>query len=1100
MTKPTVHLLSFLFLCGTLPGWSQISTSTLAGTVRDESGAAVPRAQVVVTEMNTGLRREVTSSEAGEFAVTQLPPGRYRLTATAPGFTTAVVEDINLSIAERATVEVTLRLGAVTEQITVAATAAPLIEQESASLGQVINRKAINDLPLNGRNYLQLGSLSPGVIPQIPAAAGPASFIAATTQRTDRSILVGGQRESSTSYLYDGVEMRNPRIGDTSLTPSLDAIQEFRIQRNFFQAEFGNSPAVINVASRGGSNQHHGSVFYFLRNAAMDARNFFARQVEPFKRNQFGYAWGGPIVKDKAFFFTNYEGFRQRLGVIQRGIFPWRALLDGDFTGLPTIYDPMTLNEATNTRMPFPGNRVPAARINRVSRNFFPYIPVAAGPPVAGANVEGTPVQRLDEDQFTVRGDWILNSNHALFGRYSWQDSPLFPAALQPLGGRAVLSQGKSAVVQLTSSLSPSVVNVARLAYSFMNLYGQQVPVDRDIVSEIGLTGLSTVRRNWGVPNVGWQGFSGIGSDGLTQGNTLHNYQVSEALTWVKGSHTVKAGAEVRQSRNALNSDNSPRGSFTFNASFTSMPDPVTGNPTPGTGHPVADFLLGHPTNMSGAVGSSFTHFQFHTVNLYLQDDWKLSRDFTLNYGLRWEFIGPPEPIPQELDHVYGFDFNSGRQLFPVLRQIRPSVVKPDYRDFAPRLGFAYNPSWAKEWVFRAGGGIYFDQTQMNETQFITNGPPIFRQQNYNTTGRGLPPYTFGVNTLPVAVIPPIDENYQTPPGTFLFAQEIDGRKPRSYMWNFSLQRSLGANWVVEAAYIASRGVRLSKRYNAYANATPGVLYDVTPGVATRYPNLTGILYSSQSGWSKYHGFNLKLERRFADGFSILSAYTLGKSIDTDSGGAWGTPNLNPANFQLDKGPSDFDIRHRFVVSAIYELPFGKGKHWGNNWGTVTQAVLGGWQVNAIPSWQSGVPRIVSSPNTSTIAFISQRADAVGINPYSSFERGGQTIQPREDFGGSNPGRFWLNPGAFRQTAPLKFGTSGRNIIYGPAAWNWDLSLFKNFDFSERIRLQLRGEAFNAFNNVRFFPPDLNVVSPNFGTLQGADRPRVMQVALRLTF
>lgn len=272
MTKVTVHLLSFLFLCGTVPGWAQISTSTLAGTVRDESGAAVPRAQVVVTEMNTGLRRDVTSSEAGEFAVTQLPPGRYRLTATAPGFTTAVVEDINLSIAERATVEVTLRLGAVTEQITVAATAAPLIEQESASLGQVINRKAINDLPLNGRNYLQLGSLSPGVIPQIPAAAGPASFIAATTQRTDRSILVGGQRESSTSYLYDGVEMRNPRIGDTSLTPSLDAIQEFRIQRNFFQAEFGNSPAVINVASRGGSNQHHGSVFYFLRNAAMDAR------------------------------------------------------------------------------------------------------------------------------------------------------------------------------------------------------------------------------------------------------------------------------------------------------------------------------------------------------------------------------------------------------------------------------------------------------------------------------------------------------------------------------------------------------------------------------------------------------------------------------------------------------------------------------------------------------------------------------------------------------------------------------------------------------------------------------------------------------------
>jgi hypothetical protein len=1078
----------------------QINTSTVAGSVSDESGAAVPNATIVLTESGTGLRREAVSSESGEFAVPQLAPGRYRVTASAPGFTTGAVEDINLSIAERATVQITLKVGAVTEEVTVVGTSAPLIEQETASLGQVITRKAINDLPLNGRNYLQLGVLSPGVIPQIPASAGPASFIAATTQRSDRSILVGGQRESSTSYLYDGVEMRNPRIGDTSLTPSLDAIQEFKIQRNFFQAEFGNSPAVINVASRGGTNEYHGSVFYFLRNNAMDARNFFARQVEPFKRNQFGFALGGPLVRDKVFFFANYEGFRQRLGVIQRGIFPWTRLLEGDFSGLPTIYDPLTFSDQNMSRTPFPGNRIPAERINRVSRNFFQYIPLAGGPPVGGANLEGTPVQRLDEDQFTIRGDWLISANHSLFGRYSWQDSPLIPAALQPLGGRAVLSQGKSAVAQVTSTLTTSVVNVVRVAYSFMNLYGQQVPVDRDIVSELGLTGLSTVQRNWGVPNVGWQGFSGIGSDGLTQGNTLHNYQVSEALTWVKGGHTIKAGAEVKQSRNALNSDNSPRGSFTFNASYTALLDPVTGNPTAGTGHPVADFLLGHPTNMSGAVGSSFTHFRFHTVNLFLQDDWKISREWTLNYGLRWEYLQPPAPIEQERGNVYGFDFNTGRQLFPILGQIRDSIIEPDYHNFAPRVGFAYNPSWGQSWVFRGGAGIYYDQAQMNETQFITNGPPIFRQQNYNTTGRGLPPFTFGVNTLPVAVIPPIDANYQTPPGTLLFAQEIDGRKPREYMWNFSIQKSIAANWVIEAAYIGARGVRLSKRYNAYANATPGVLYDVTPGVATRYPNLSGMLYSSLAGWSKYHALNLRMERRFSSGLSLLGAYTFGKSIDTDSGGAWGTPNLNPANFQLDVGPSDFDIRHRFVASAIYELPFGRGRRWGTNWSTAAQAFLGGWQINAIPSWQSGVPRIVSSPNTSTLAFISQRADAVGTDPYGAFDRGGQSIDPGDDFGGANAARFWINPTAFRQTAPLKFGTSGRNIIYGPAAWNWDLSLFKNFDFTERVRLQLRGEAFNAFNNVRFFPPELNIVSPNFGTLQNADRPRVMQVAMRLTF
>jgi hypothetical protein len=384
----------------------------------------------------------------------------------------------------------------------------------------------------------------------------------------------------------------------------------------------------------------------------------------------------------------------------------------------------------------------------------------------------------------------------------------------------------------------------------------------------------------------------------------------------------------------------------------------------------------------------------------------------------------------------------------------------------------------------------------MNETQFVTNGPPVFRQQNLNSTGRGLPPFEFGRNTLPVVPVPPVDADFVTPPGTFLFAQEIDGRKPRAYMWTFSMQKSIAADWAVEAAYVGSRGVRLSKRYNSYANATPGILYDVTPGVATRYPQLNGMLYSSQAGWAEFNALNVRVERRFANGFSLLGAYTWGKSIDTDSGGSFGTPNLNPANFQLDKGPSDFDIRNRFVTSLVWELPLGKGKNYLNSLSRVGELLVGSWQINAIPSWQSGVRRSVTAPNTTTLGFISQRADATGIDPYSEF--GG--IEPREDFGGSNTARYWLNPNAFARTAPLKFGTSGRTIISGPAWWNVDLSVFKNFSVTERTQLQFRAEAFNAFNHVQFNPPDMNVISPNFGTVQNAQRPRVMQFALRLTF
>lgn len=1073
----------------------QVNTSTIAGSVQDESGSFVPNAKITATMESMGLQREAVTNESGEYVIPQIPPGVWKLSVGASGFQTAVVEKVTLTIAERAVINVRLKLGAVTEQVTVSASA-PLLEQETASLGQVVTRKAINDLPLNGRNYITLGALSPGVIPQIPTAAGPASFIGATTQRSDRSLLVGGNRESSTSYLYDGVEMRNPRIGDSSITPSLDAIQEFKIQRNFFQAEFGFSPAIINVASRGGTNQFHGSVFWFLRNDAMDARNFFARSVEPFKRNQYGFNAGGPIIRDKVFVFGNFEGLRQRLGVIQRGIYPTQTQLRGDMTGFNPIYDPMSFNAATNTRQAFPGNQIPENRINRVSRNFFPYIPVTNAPTINGANLEGTPVQKLDDDQYNVRGDWLISSRHSLFGRYSSQNAPLLPAALVPLGGRQVDSEGRSAVAQLTSSLTPAIANVFRASYTYMNLFGKQVAVDRDIASEIGITGISTTPLNWGVPNVAWTGYSGIGSDGLTQGNIVNNYQLSNATTWVRSGHTLKFGYEIRQSRYFTDGDNSPRGSFTFTGNYTAASDPATGNPVVRTGDGVADFLLGYPTNMNGAVGTSVTHFQNHAQNLFIQDDWKATRELTINYGLRWEFQGPPEAIPQELGNVYGFDFNTGKQLFPTLGQIRKSIVSPDYKNFAPRLGFAYNPSWASTFVFRGGAGIYWDQTQMNEVQFIVNGPPAYTQQNRNATGRGLPEFEFGRNTLPQVVVPPVDENYITPAGTNLFAAELDGRKPRMYMWTMSVQKSFGTNWLVEAAYVGSQGRRLSKRYNSYANVTPGVLYDVTPGVATYYPQLIGMLYSSLAGKSQFHGLNLKLERRFSSGLQLLMAHTWMKSIDTDSAGSWGTPNLNPANFQLDKGPSDFNIAHRWVASIVYELPFGRGKTFLSDVNKAADLLVGGWQVNTIGSWQSGVPRIVSSPNSTTLAFVSQRADATGVGMYSEFNG----ITPREDFSSTNTGRFWLNPRAFSQTAPLKFGTSGRNIIQSPAWWNWDLSAFKNFNLTERVMLQFRAEAFNGFNNVQFLPPDLNVASPNFGTLQNAQRPRVMQLALRLTF
>jgi hypothetical protein len=1080
-----------IFMLGT-PLTAQVNTSTISGVVNDESGAPVPNAQVVATLVSTGQERTVQTNDAGEFVVAQLAPGSYRVNVTKSGFQTAVVDNLTLNIAERATVNVPLKVGQISQQVTVEGTA-PVIEAETASLGQVVTRRAINDLPLNGRNYLTLGALSPGVVPQLSTGTGSASFVASTTQRSDRSILVGGQRESSTSYLFDGIEMRNPRVGDSSITPSLDVVQEFKIQRNFFQAEFGNSPGIVNIASRGGSNQYHGTLFEFLRNDAMDARNFFSSSPEPFKRNQFGGAGGGYIKKDKIFAYGNFERFNQRLGVIQIGTFPTQTLLSGNFAGQAPIYDPLTYSSANPTRTQFAGNIIPTTRINAVAKNFFPYIPVTNTP--GANNIKGTPVQKLDDTQFNLRGDWVINAKNSLFGRYSWQNAPLFPASLVPDGGALVTSKGISAVSQLTTAISPTMVNVARISYTYMTLFGEQVPVSTNIAQQIGITGVSTSPVNWGVPGVAWQGFSSIGSNGLTQGSTLNNYKASDDLTWIRGGHSVKMGYDIQQTRLLLDSDNGPRGSFTFNASFTAALN-AAGNPTTGTGNGVADFLLGYPTNMSGAVGTSATHFQFLSHNLFIQDDWKVTHDFTLNYGLRWEYVGPPAPIDQEINHVYGFNFNTGQQLFPSLGQIRKSIVNPDYKDFAPRLGFAYNPSRISSLVLRGGIGIYYDQTQLNETQFITNGPPIFTQQNINVTGQGLPVYQLGVNTLPVVVVPPVNSSYITPKGTNLFVEEESGQKPRVYMWTYSMQKQFWKDWLLEAAYVGSHGRRLSKRYNAYSNVTPGVLYSVTPGVATRYPQLNQMLYSSQAGWSDFNALNLKLERHFATGFSVLMAETWAKSIDDDSAGSYGSPNLNPANFQLDKGPSDFDIRHRFVTSVVYELPFGHGKKYLSGVGRAADLAIGGWQLNTIVSWQTGVQRSVSSTNLTGISYVTERADATGIAPGTVFNG----ITPGQGFSGVNSSRYWFDPAAFSQTLPLKFGTSGRDIITAPSWWNTDLSAFKNFNIRENMFIQFRAESFNALNNVKFFPPDMSVVSPTYATLQSADRPRVMQLALRFNF
>ena len=1096
---PATLALACLWVCA---AFGQVNTSTIAGTITDPSGASIAGATVTITETATSQTRSVQTSERGEYALPQLAPGHYDLKVEAKGFQTAVSKDVVLNIAQRASVDVALQLGNTSSTVEVSAQA-NVLDTDTASLGQTIATKPIQDLPLNGRNYLTLGSLSPGVLPQIPnSQAGSGanqSFVAQTTERPDRSIYVGGQRESSTSYLYDGAELRDPRVGETSISPSLDSVQEFKIQRNFFQAEFGNSPGIINVASRSGTNQWHGSLFEYLRNDFFDAKNFFSPVIEPFKRNQFGGSLGAPVLKDKLFVFLNYEGLRQVLGQVQRDLVPTAAELGGNFAGQPTIYNPLTYNAATQTRQPFAGNIIPSNLFNTVSQNYLKYIPAPNSPLIGGANLVGTPSQRLNDDQENVRVDYVFSPKHSAFFRQTWENAPLTPASLLPLGGQVVSESGENEVFQLTSTLTPSTVNVFRAYHDYANLFGSQIATSNNLAADLGFTGLSSTPLNFGLPQVSISGYSGFGGAGLTQGDRINSYELADSVGWVRGAHSFKFGAEVRQSRMLLDSDNGARGSFGFNATWTAALNPATGLPVTGTGNAVADYLLGYPTSAGGAVGTSLTHFRMYTSNFYAQDDWKITPSLTINLGLRYEFVTPPTAESQDLNHISGFSFATGQQLFPVLHQVQNSIVNTDYANFAPRLGLAYNPSWAKSWTIRAAGGIYYDQTQLNEAQFTTNSPPTYGEQQYNYTGAGLPPAQLGVNVLPVTAPAPITTSYQTPKGTLLFEEDTKGKTPREYMWTASIQKSFATNYVLEVAYVGTAGRYLSKRYNADSDTVPGVLYNAVPGTI-RFPNLTGILYSSEAGDSSYNALEAKLEKRFSGGWNVLSAYTYSHSIDNDSGDASGTPNLNPANFQLDKASSAFDIRHRWVTSVLYELPVGRNKRFLSSTSKIADLAIGGWQLNFITTYMSGLSTTVASPDQSGVVFVAQRANATGINSGSSFNLNGTTINPGQGFNGNNRGLYWINPNAFSETGPLQLGTSGRNIITGPGSWNTDLSMFKNFRIKERAALELRGEFFNVFNNVRFDSPNLNTSSIAFGQLVSAEPARIIQVAMRLQF
>lgn len=1074
-------VLIFIVLCAAAaPLFGQ--TAQVTGLIADPAGMVVPGAEVSVTNIETGVKRTATTNELGYYTVPFLIPGTYEIAAQKAGFKSVTHTGIRLEVAQVARLDFQLEVGQIVERVTVVSEA-PLLASESAAIGQVIGNKKILDLPLNGRTFTQLATLVPGAV----------------SQGTDSSmespkLSINGLRVSKTVFMIDGGIVTSQYFDGSTIVPSVDAIQEFSVQSNSFSAEYGEGAAVVNISLKSGTNELHGSAFEFLRNQVLDSRNFFDTTGvrPPLKQNQFGFTLGGPLTiprvwrgKDRTFFFMDYEGTRLRRATTATTLTPSAAMRRGDFSELKTaITDPSTTRADPNRpgsfiRDAFPGNIIPADRLASQATYFLQFYPL---PNTANSYYTYAPPRRNTGDRFDTRIDQRFSDADSLNGSYTFQSSLTFTPGRFPQNGAVDLDLRKQRF-SLTEnhSFNASTINELRLGYVRSRFLRTQQGLGTNYTVQSGIGGFEEHSREFpGFPGLGINNYLSFDPGAFVPISYRDNkYEIMDSVTLIRGRHTFKAGVSLRRYDTATTNSARSRGDFTFNGTYTT--------------NSFGDFLLGlpyqgrrtFPRNLFGIKPIRNEHFFF-------QDDWKLTTRLTLNLGLRYELNHPVEvlhnqaastdPVLRQVvvaSDSQGKITYSGQQVGPFLYPLFADVIVPaskvglgrnltnlDRNNFAPRLGLAWRP-FGTSLVLRAGYGVFYGLIQGNrlESTGIVN-PPFLADElsNFNTT----PTPT---KTL-ANMFPPITQGLSLVPLNF-FQIDPNNRDPYFQQWNFTVQKVVWDVLSLEGAYVANKGTKIE--FSRYVNVPapgPGNVQDRR--LWTRFASGS---YVEDSAGSTYNALQLKAEIKSWRGFAVLASYAYGKSLDNLSGDVQGAPSQNPANTSLEKGPSDFDIRHRFVTSGNYALPFGKG-HKGVAWGVVRD-----WELGSILTLQSGGPFSPGLSSDTANTGIVLRPDRVGRGQVAN-----RTLDM--DFDAS----------AFRVPAQYMYGNAGRNILYRRGSRNWDFVVLRNFRFTERMNLQFRGEFFNITNTPSFGGPVSNIQASNVGKITSAGEPRDIQLGLKLSF
>ena len=1126
-----VILATLIFLAVmNLPANAQTYAASIRGVITDSTQAAIPGVQIVAVEPSRGIRQTAVTDAMGRYILTNVPPGVYTVTAEARGFKKYVREGVSVQINQDVTLNVALEVGELTESVTVTGEAT-LLEANTSAVGKVVANREIVNLPLNTRNPYTLVFLTPGVVGSV------------NINYDDMRYSVNGARVRMLDTMVDGVAASHPTVngaGGVAVFPSVESIAEFKIMGANPPAEFGRSQgSILNVVYRSGTNQLHGSFVEFLRNSELDANSFFSNRngvpLASFKRNQFGADISGPIRRDKTFFLFDYAGLRERSASSTTTTVPRDFEKAGDFTRtfaangrLISIFNPFTTRPSGTgyVRDPFPGNVIPSSMFDPVAVNVLKYYPQpnTAGDPVTGQNnFYKTGARSLDIDQFDTRVDHNLSASQRMFGRYSHRtntDAPakFFPDELTVAEGRIVTENHMhNAVVDYTNTLSPHLIFSVRTAFArTLFVYNNQSLGFRP--SQLGLpTSIDLAADRLLFPAFSLSGYRSLGGgdhrrSGFNTGTTL------ASLTQIRGAHALKYGFEGRLIRvNVWEARDSA--SFSFSASFTQGPNPTVASST--AGNSLASFLLG-----AGSSGTLYQNWKnvasqsFYYAG-YIQDDWRVTRRLTLNLGLRYDY---DQPRTERFNRFNWFDPFIASPLQSVIPGLRGGLVFvgvngnprsqyiPDKNNLAPRLGLAFQAT--TKTVIRMGYGHLFGISP--QEAMGTVGPYGFRVENTWQTSAdgGLTPQNLLRNPYPAGFRPPpgASEGLLTAVGGPIQAPLRDTVTPWSMQWNFTIQRELPGQTLLETAYVGTRGLQLSRGGESgftlnqlpldllslgdrlletapnpfYTPGGPGFFANRTVArnqLLRPYPQFTDIfpLFSSGSS-STYHSLQVTAKKRLSLGFQFEASYTWSKSIDNGEGGFQDSYRI-----RLNRAITDLDVPHRFIVNYIYELPVGRGKRFGSQMPKLMNMLIGGWTVSGITNYQSGTAFGISANNVSRSFNQASYADSKG---YSAKLTGRAEERLAR----------WFDTGAFTQPAPYTIGNMGprHSDLRNDSVRNWDVGVSKDFYPVERLKVQFRADALNVWNTPRFGTPNTSVTSSSFGVVSSqANAPRQVQFGLK---